>query len=702
MNVTGNPTHGSPFSAIGRLAVPAGIALLGIVLALPPKVFQSEQEIGPDFCTLDESWEVDMPMRLSRGQHAGRDFVFTYGPLYQVVHAPWCFGKLGDLASTLRFHALLPTCGVAIGLWYLLSRTGASLACRSTVYLLWMFLWPPFILGYKAYLGVILATACGYHTGLTKERRLRGGRLIALSLWTLAAPLLTLYSFDLGLITGLALLAFLGAVSCWTWGLPGARTVVRPWVLRHAAMTLIGIVVFSVAVSLSEFWPQYLKQSWEIAQSYTAMMAIPFGLFYLIITVIAVYGSARICWFAGSQLREHWREGADAEKARILALLAAACFSLVWLRYPMTRSDQLHLKVGLVPIMFVAGCLLPCHLQPLGRKLKCFVPVIWTVLVVLSPSPIRSMPHRLLAFRLFDAHTAHVKITHPLIREAVAAAEGLAGDTVFVWPYENIVALAAGKTSPAYTLQSYVAQTPRLEQANIDHLQDVPGLPVILVRNSWRIDQVQNLTRTSLIFRYLLENYTLQRPGHKDFLVLQQTPERAQDWSAQPLAGVTGRFTPGVESAVIELPDESAGGCRASDLLLLRIRVAKTPFLGIGKPGQVTLTFRLSNGQERKQMLALLPDGQEHEVLVSACTFRDRLFLSAFHPSRQWRTKERVVGLNLEWKAGDILSRRPAEIAVDGVAVLRRAGAEIVETSLADQGDAKLWNKFFRGDSQSR
>src|SRR4029079_4548463 len=142
-------------------------------------------------------------------------------------------------------------------------------------------------------------------------------------------------------------------------------------------------------------------------------------------------------------------------------------------------------------------------------------------------------------------------------------------------------------------------------------------------------------------------------------------------------------------------------GCHASELLVLKIRVAKTPLLGIGKPGQITLAFQLSNGERRRQPLALLPDGQEHQVLVSACTLRDKLFLTMFHPSRQWRSAERVVGLNLEWKAGDLLSRRPAEIAVESVTVLRRPSAEILETPLADQDKEELWHRFYLPEPQT-
>jgi hypothetical protein len=106
---------------------------------------------------------------------------------------------------------------------------------------------------------------------------------------------------------------------------------------------------------------------------------------------------------------------------------------------------------------------------------------------------------------------------------------------------------------------------------------------------------------------------------------------------------------------------------------------------GIFKPGRETITFVLSDGTELKQEVALPQDGETHEILVSAATFKDPLFVSLFARTKAWRTRERLTGLRLEWEPLDWLSARPREVTLERVALLRRDGAAVLETSLLDR-----------------
>lgn len=679
-----------------RILLPTVIVLLGVLFALPPHILSSTQVIGPDFNMLDGSWEVDLPMRPLKGTSVTENYVFTYGPLFQLAHTPWLVGTPGDLASTIRFHALWPTCFIALGLWYILAQTTAPLWNRSVAYLLCLYCWPPAQYGCKAYLGMIVLTACGFHAHFTSDLITRPQRVAAALLWTMSAPLLMLYSFELGIVALLGQLLLLATFTLWTWSMWHSQSVAWHRVLQHTAMVIGGSLVFCTVVSQKWFWPSYLHDSWETVRGYSSTMAVAFLTKTLLFTVAALIGGFAFWTFAGSEVRRSWGEAkAPDREYSAIGLMAAACFSLLWLRFSMTRSDMPHLRLAYMPLLFFGGLLLPCYLRAHQRKLTALVYLCWAFAPFVYPIPLNLALAELPSAIRPGFLETHLELSDPVVRDAASNLKSLDHDSVLVWPYQNVIALAAGKRIPAYTLQSYSAGTPRLEQASINHMRSVPDLPIIYVENGWPIDGVENLSRTSLIFRYLLENYTAQEPCHSQFLTLKHTPSRAREWQKRQLPGTPQSFRPGNESVVFEFSEATPEDCRASDLLLMRVRAAKTPFWGIWKPGLTYVTFELSNGEKRKQKLVLPPDGETHEILISACTVRDRLFKSVFHPDRQWRATERLVRLSLEWQKGDALSRTPPSITLEDVSVLRCLNRSVIEASLADQERKELWDECF-------
>jgi hypothetical protein len=374
----------------------------------------------------------------------------------------------------------------------------------------------------------------------------------------------------------------------------------------------------------------------------------------------------------------------------MLGLLAAACFCLVYLRHALTRHGAN--PEPFTPLIFVAGFLLPCYLRTANHRLNWPVALAYAPLCAVTAwNQVDPLADRLKAFLQMDWSRARLEITHPVLRDAMPVAQGLKDETLYVWPWETIVNVAAGKTSPGYTLQSYAAHTDRLERATIDRLQAVPDLPVMIFMDGG-LDLVENLTRTPRIFRYLLENYALVPPCNRAFLLLRRRPERSREWHEQDLPNMAGNFTPGESQSLrLDLPDDLAKDFSASDLFVLRLTAAPTRSFGIGKPGKLSLTLFLSNGDRRTQPLPLSADGEIHEVLVSACGISEPLFFSFFHPRHCWRACERVIALELTWAPMDLLSRKPKTIALKGISLLRHKGVEFLETELSRQEDKWLW-----------
>lgn len=680
--------------AIRGRALAVGIFLAGLFVALPAKCFSPTQWIAPGFDPADGSWQVDLPMQLNSGRIAGRDFVYNYGPLYQVLHSSRLVGQSGDLTSTLRFHSLLATILVALGTWFALRATGATLVWRGPMFILWFCLWPPFAMQPKGMFGLLTIAACGFYSRTMADESM-GRRVIAAFVWSMTIPFLFLYSFDLGIISFGAIGLFSVSVVGTSWSRGETGVEARRSVLFRSLLAVGGITFFGLALNLARSWQHYLVDSWEIARGYASMMARPFSTPILAGTIVAVAGGIASWLFFCSQLRKCGRPDRRVE-CQVLCLLAASCFSLLWLRGITTRSDPSHLRFGVAPLLFTAGCLLPCWLSQRTWRFKWILAGVWIPLVLLSPSAnISFTVGRLNALRGIKFGPERLKITLPTIAGAVEAARALPADSLYVWPFETVVAMAAGKSNPAYTVQSYVAHTRQLEMATIDRLQRIDGLPVILIKDSKTLDGVENLTRTSLIFRHLLTNYVFDGANQENFLVLEPASERPQQWRETPCTDAATSFTPRTSIATIALSNAPDAACSASDLLVLRIRSNRTPMFGIGKPGAISITYKLSNGEERQQKFIMLQDGETHEVLVSACTLRDPLFASVFHRTRCWRAREQVTAVELKWIPLDVLSQQPREITVEEISVLRRPEAQVVETSLTDQQDSLLWNEHF-------
>jgi hypothetical protein len=262
-----------------------------------------------------------------------------------------------------------------------------------------------------------------------------------------------------------------------------------------------------------------------------------------------------------------------------------------------------------------------------------------------------------------------IRVEHPALQEALSLLRPDAPEDLLVFPYESLVNVLAGKRSPVATLHLYSANNDELERRTVRNLVARPRTPVLLFLTSWQMDGVENVTRSPLVFRHLLDHYELDGEAGDDVALLRPAAGGPR-WSDERLDVPPVSVAPGRgEVARIPLP---AGCCRANDFLSVTLRVSKTRPFGLFKPGGVFVVYRFDAGRPVKQRLAASQDGQEHGYLLSAVTVEDPLFLSAFEPGPGERAPERLVSLEFRWEAIDVLSRTPAALTVESVAVLRR------------------------------
>lgn len=717
-----NESQASSRSA-NRLKLFATLAL-AVLITLPPELFPSKQVIKKHR-VLDTSWQLSMPMLFGEGKLSGRDFIYTYGPVYQFTQSLGLVIPPGDLASVSRFRSVPERLIVLFTLWWALGLTGASVGYRSVVFLVWcVFLAAPgeySALHIKPMAGVPAAALCGMLLGRHAVQTSTAGRVSLWLVWGLGPPLLTLYSFDFGIFFTATLIgtALVHAVD--VRHLP-REVALRGWIdaLSAAVCSLLGMVLLLGGTQFIPAWSDYTPHMFELVTAYGNAMALaarPDALSTLALV---------FCVCGGFLLYELWRspkaEGQGSESlATRTAMLAVACFSLLMVRYGLTRTDWFHVYTAIAPAMFLFGCLLPARLYArqasVSGPLKTesvtaaqaeatstkqptpWAPFALPVLVLIVPVLIGPLAPvffpgwklRLAAMAQFSPAAAEIHITDETLAGATTAAAALPQHSLFVWPFGVELNLLAAKNNPTYTLQAAEGAIGDLEQETLARLQATDDLAGLLYLDA---GGDTNLSRNSEIFRYLLDEFQLSHAPEPGFALLKQGSQ-AGSWKEIEiqLPVPTPSFPPG-QGVGIQVLLEGVD-CRVSDILVAEIQIAKTSTFPVGKPGICFAVLFLEDDTPIPVQLQVQPDGKRHTVLISGLDLSDPRCLSHFVPERTWRTTERVKMMQIGWQPYDLLSKPPADIRLERLALLERNGAETKDTPLAEEENAEVWQWCF-------
>jgi hypothetical protein len=667
------------------------VILIGLLLSIPEEVYRAEQKIGTYYNLLDGSWRMEMADRFGRGELSGRDFTFTHGPLFQLSKGISFVLGNGGLASLMRFESVLDVCMSVIALWAMLCFTKAPLAWRAAVFLTWCAFME---ITFKPTAGMLALVACGHLFSKLKSSGHQPSTinhqpsLIDLCLLAaLPAPTLLLYSFEFGVFTFVAVIFLMLTVVACTLKLDkeGAAGIRREALFGLGAAVL-GAVVFVLLFFVAPGWSDYLPGVTELAAGYAAEPSSGFSEpegpgFSMWLAPFLV--ACIIFFVAASGLRKNW-EKKDA--SALFTLIGLCCFALVWSRYSLTRGDWSHVLHGTTPILFLCGCFLPCWLRQREHKYAKAALMGGLLLVgnkfIVSPVHMGSqIAGRLFAITRTEFQPARLSVENLRIREGAAAAMMLEGDALYVWPYETIVNVIAGKKNPAPTLQSYSAHTVSEQDEVIEKMQ---GVPVLLFTSTWPMHGVEHITRTSRIFRYIVENYELTEPPRDGFALLKPAKRK---WKEKAIHHQPSTIN---HSSIHQLFTINQPSLLASDLILFRLRASKTSSFGVFKPGKTIARLHLSNNEVIERKLLLPQDGQTHEVLISASRLEDDPLLLSIFGRRHWRSTETVRKVEIFWQPLDFLSRRPASIILEQLSVLRMEGAEEREASLREQESPEL------------
>ncbi|HEX8965063.1 MAG TPA: glycosyltransferase [Patescibacteria group bacterium] len=456
--------------------------------------------------TLDFSWQTDTVERFLHGFIAGKDYIFTYGPLYQFISSlPSLLFKLPSYIGIL-YVPLLENIVISILLIWLVSKVVKDNFQR-------------------IFLSVFLLIILGIGTGLNGSILLRVLLPMCFAIFwfktlgkrrqlVLAAipTILGLYSYDL--FVQCVFLAL--GISVMYLFLQKKNIVLNISVLFS---TILFQILGSFFISHNM---QYIQYSFATLSDYYAIMNIVWspGKSYYLFTFLLALIVLLIPYLASDEY----------PKEQKMLFLVMSFVSLLSLRIGFVRSDSGHVEMSLYATIITVFLLLSL----LAKKKNMIAILFIAVLFPLSPFTqnyfssfslrniknvfitIQQKPSFFRVYSLFDKMFTKEDLNY--FKKIIAQNPG----KVMVYPYDNYLLNIYNQTYNSFALQFYAYSNSSVEQKSVQMLANNPPTYIILEIDSHgalALDDISNFTRNPLIAKWMFAHYFVEK-STKHYLVL--------------------------------------------------------------------------------------------------------------------------------------------------------------------------------------
>lgn len=660
-----------------RLVVPvlrrldALAALVTVAIIVSARLFDARPIFITPLYMIDDSWKIDVAYRYSRGDWLGRDVLFTYGPLYELMTGlPSRVMHQSDIGFIYRTWSVIP---IALSI-LLVYGIGALLLGSEPVWKRLLFLsvlvyfWCPFDV--RPILVVfVLAVLVRAMVSLDAHNVLP---------WAAVASSLIIGAFlvsaDAGIYSGAVLVVVVG----WAFGFQRQcrRDLARFGLITTTLITACVFVVNAIAGNVLEFglWRGALEE----ASNYR--WAVSLGLQPDMVSFITVIVSATVLVFGSAWVFR--RTDASAVTRRPLFLCSGFCIAILCLQSGLVRSDWGHVGTA----TFLAVAMIGLILLGTG-PVRRLTTLLLTGLALVASLFVATIPHRPWAFWLLASNWTVQRVDGecpsgmqyfqqaclnvPQFRILSSAEEFLKGSAdpkAIVFPWENVLAVAARKLASGGVLQSYAAHGDFLLNRQLESLRrDRPELAIYGVDDvaSWRMDEISNFSRSPEEWFYLQQNYRFDSALSGGFVGLCRDDERSKHWKESRESSVD--FRP----RVLKLPGSgtynlgNVGWTMPYDFLRLEMRFRYPIWWKLSKPSAVNVLLRLSDGSV-KVAHGIFQPNKDTEFWVYPWNEIQlaRYFLT---DPEQWRSgsyRPAVTHLEIEVAPFDAISVLPSAIEV--------------------------------------
>ena len=638
------------------------------------RLFSSQTVSLSKLHPLDNSWIVDLPFRSTHGSWLGRDVLFTYGFLYELIAGlPSILSGQTQLGFLFRTWPMVQT-AISVALVY---GVGAVLLGAESVWKRILFFavllcfWCPFELRQITVL-FVLAVLVRAVLHLSAQNMVL--RSVSASLLIAAG---FLYSAD----TGIYSLACFFVVEFWAfWFLPQSRKdLLRFGLFTIFLMTVWVLLVNAVMGHLLEF--RLWRGAFEEVSNYRWAMAAAFDLdMFPLLLVVGI--ATVVVWVAAWVLR---RAESPAITRHPVFLVSAMSMMILYFQSGLVRSDSGHIVLATFPAIALS-CLILFGSGPVRREISWALMATAVVAsgvfaVIRTNGPwdgwrlatpewltVDEVSGECPSGTAYFQQTCIDRVPLQLFTWAQNFLDESPDPKAIVFPHENIFAVAAGKVAAGGVLQSYSAHGDFLMDWELEGLRrDRPQLGIYGIDKfgSVPVDGVTNFSRSPKVWFYLQQNYRLAAEGPGGFLGLIRDDERPKHWkeSRESLTGFSPRLLPVTEPGVFDLGN--VAWAKPYDFLRLDLRFNYPVWWKLRKPSLVTFAVHFADGS-RKVARGVFPPNQETEFWLYPWSEAElgRYFQS---DPQQWRTQANrpaLTGVELTVKPIDAISVLPTAVEV--------------------------------------
>jgi hypothetical protein len=468
---------------------------------------------------LDASWILGLNLAHHQGMAAGRDIVFTYGPLGYLVYPDRVCGS-----------PVLPLL-YRIGLYVLSIAALCRLVCvhrsKATAF------WTALLLGLGVALdpmpeqsqGMIVLTAVALLV-LTDRSP---WRLLESSLLAFLAAVESLVKLDQG-VEGIAIF-FAVVIAAVFESRPLDSRGRRLWLAVLAVLPLSIVVLYWASTGSILSVAAYVRSGWEVASGYSETMGLPGPLWQAALAATTVAATFAAVLLVAGDLR--------ALLAGLPPALIVAFFSF---KHAMVRQD---VHAVLFQIRFAVGLLFLLVSARLARdrRLVLILTLFSVAMAYVIPAEqfprfnddvrnrleFRKLGSTLVAFWHWRSTWDNVNAIEKGLRARLRLPDRfhqiVGNGTVDVQPWEtDIVQANDWRWEPRPVFQSYAAYTPTLDRMNAEHLEGNRTADFVLLNFS-AIDGRHPFLETPFSWRALLDRYDLNLSA-AGWLLLQHRSRR--------------------------------------------------------------------------------------------------------------------------------------------------------------------------------
>lgn len=465
------------------------------------------------FSSLDFSWTSDSIERLLHGFIQGKDFIFTYGPLFQLIYSwPSLIFKIPAYSSV----ALSPITISLISTLIVIIISKIIFEDKNQQFLLSIFLL--FFVGLISSPDIKMLIPILFSLILIKLELKHFSPLSMLLIPTLPT-FFGLFSYDLFVYCSLILIIFLIFSF-----IINFKNFKKNYILFIIPVLSVGIIhiLFSLIFTHNL---QYILFSLDTIKNYEYLMNTPFQIFaranFLFIFTI---GLIPVYYF-------FLKDKPDKKTKLISVLLLVA--SIIELKTAFIRSDEGHIIRAIYPSLITFYIIL----YFLIKKRKKFIAVAIIFFIFIPNKPTYNLfalkginyIYKTISenYSFFDIYK-FPKDYYYSKKDFKFFSTLVPNNPVFVFPYDNYILNIQNSTFNYFPLQFYPYSNSRTENEAVKRLKKTPPKYVILgvdTKGVIALDDIPNLTRNPILFRWLINNYQVFKKTNT-YLVLIYNPNK--------------------------------------------------------------------------------------------------------------------------------------------------------------------------------